>query len=61
MPGLSDGGCMFLSMSTARTGGVTLSGFSLLCNKGSGSQSTTQQNNQMQIHYFLNFLLTVKL
>lgn len=30
IPGLSEGGCMFLSWSTACMGGVTLSGFTLL-------------------------------
>ena len=43
---------MFMSMSTARIAGVTFSGFSLLCNEGRGSQSTTRQDNQMQICLF---------
>lgn len=43
---------MFLSMSTALIGGVTFSGFSLLCNKGRGSHTRKSQDNQMQIHLF---------
>jgi len=55
MPGLSDGGWMFLSMSTARMGGVTFSGFSLLCIEGEAE--TKSQENKIRIHWFTLDLL----